>query len=567
MYLAKITRLIVQNIRRNLGHFSMSAIGIIIGIASLSFFVALRNGVKVWIHSEDILPLNKIEIVPKKTSIDGPIEKFMPINDDAVQKMRLRPEVVAAYPKMKFQFPGLARGGRSLFGQDIQIEFIGDGIDPKLVADEKIQKSLAFKDYWLTENPRQGCRLDKECPAERRCNKYSNSCTQCETDADCGQGKRCEPRIKMCIPVLQCWPTDPYLKKQDGSYAKDAKTGKRIKKMNRVHGDCWAAGDRFRCDAKTRQCTNQCDTDAQCGRYYYCDTRVTNTCYHAVPALVSKYLIELYNGNIAPGRNWPQINNFVASQFFGMVFSAAIGDSVMGAKRENVRLRRIQLVGISRKAINLGLTVPIGYVKRWNRAFALRDEKGILPSEEFKYSTYSSVVIWVRSKSDVSSFTHFAKTLGFGQQDSAAEIVGNFIDFVGLLLGIVSLVILVISAINIAHTYYMIIADRRREIGVMRAVGANRWDIRILFIGEASVLGLIGGTIGLAIGRSLAYLVDYISTAYVAEFMFKPKTYFDFTWWVWAGAIGFGILFCFLGTLFPANRAAKMEPAQALVVQ
>ena len=68
------------------------------------------------------------------------------------------------------------------------------------------------------------------------------------------------------------------------------------------------------------------------------------------------------------------------------------------------------------------------------------------------------------------------------------------------------LVILIISAINIAHTYYMIIADRRREIGVMRAVGANRWDIRILFIGEASVLGLIGGTIGLAIGVTIVLL-------------------------------------------------------------
>jgi len=567
MHLAKITRLIVQNIRRNLGHFSMSAIGIIIGIASLSFFVALRNGVKVWIHSEDILPLNKIEVVPKKTSIDGPIEKFKPINDDAVQRMLKRPEVVAAYPKMKFQFPGLARGGRSLFGQDIQIEFIGDGIAPTLVADEKFKKPLAFKDYWVEENPKRGCKMDKECSSPTTCNKFSSSCTECEKDSDCPTAKRCEPKVKMCIPVLRCWPQDPHLKKQDGTYAKGPKTGKRIRKKNRLHGDCWAVGNRFRCDKKTRQCTNQCSSDSQCGRYYYCDVKATHTCYHAVPALVSKYIIEMYNGNIAPGRNWPQINNFVASQFFGLVFTAAIGDSVMGAKRQNVRVRHIQLVGISRKAINLGLTVPIGYVKRWNRAFALRDDKGILPSEEFKFSTYSSVVIWVRSKSDVSSFTHFAKKLGFEQQDSSAEMVGNFIDFVGLLLGIVSLVILIISALNIAHTYYMIIADRRREIGVMRAVGANRWDIRILFIGEASVLGLVGGSIGLALGRSLAYFVDFISSVYVAKFMFKPKTYFDFTWWVWVGAISFGVLFCFLGTIFPANRAAKMEPAHALVVQ
>jgi ABC-type antimicrobial peptide transport system permease subunit len=49
--------------------------------------------------------------------------------------------------------------------------------------------------------------------------------------------------------------------------------------------------------------------------------------------------------------------------------------------------------------------------------------------------------------------------------------------------------------------------------------------------------------------------------------MFKPKTYFDFSWWVWLGAIGFGMLFCLLGTVFPSNRAAKMEPAHALVVQ
>lgn len=435
MRLAKILRLIIQNIRRNSGHFSMSAIGIIIGIASLSFFVALRNGVKVWIHSEDILPLNKIEIVPKKSNLNDQRPKdtlFEPLNDAAVQKMRARPEVVAAYPKMKFAFPGLARGGQSLFGQDIQIEFIGDGIDPKLVADEKITKPLGFRDYWGTENPRKDCKVDAECPQGSICNQYSHSCSECRLDGDCAAGHYCEPRIKMCLPLYKCWPKDPFTRKQDGTYLTD-KTGKRQRKRTK-HEDCWAVSNRFRCDFQTQRCTNHCLSDAQCGKFYYCDKEATQTCYRAVPALVSRYIIEMYNGNIAPGRNWPKINDFVASQFFGMVFTAAIGDSVMGAGRKNVRVRKIQLVGISRKAINLGVTVPIGYVKRWNRAFALRDgsTKRILPSEEFKYKTYSSVVIWVRSKSDVSRFTHFVQTLGFTQQDSAAEMVGQFIDFVGL---------------------------------------------------------------------------------------------------------------------------------------
>ena len=88
MRLGKILRLIIQNIRRNSGHFSMSAIGIIIGIASLSFFVALRNGVKAWIHSEDILPLNKIEIVPKKSNLNDTnpkYKKFEPLNERAIE--------------------------------------------------------------------------------------------------------------------------------------------------------------------------------------------------------------------------------------------------------------------------------------------------------------------------------------------------------------------------------------------------------------------------------------------------------------------------------------------------
>ena len=567
MKLAKVTRLIVQNIRRNLGHFSMSAIGIIIGIASLSFFVGLRNGVKVWIHSEDILPLNKIEIVPPKSSLEVAVDKQKPLNDAIVAQMRQRPEVVAAYPKMKFAFPGLARGGKSLFGQDIQIEFIGDGIDPMLIPEGKIKKPLVFKDFWKEENPSRNCKTDEECSKSGICNRYTQSCVECTKDDECGAGKFCDPRIRMCLPQHQCWPSDPHVRKQDGSYVAD-KQGKKVRKRSRNH-DCWQVSGRFRCDEKRQRCTNHCVNDGQCGKFYYCDTSATHTCYRAVPAILSKYIIEMYNGNIAPGRNWPKIDDFVASQFFGMVFSAAIGDSVMGTGRKKVRVRKIQLVGISRKAIALGVTVPIGYVKRWNRAFALRDEatRKILPSERFKFSTYSSVVVWLRSKSDVSSFTHFCKKLGFEQQDSAAEMVGNFIDFVGLLLGIVSLVILIISAINIAHTYYMIISERRREIGVMRAVGANRWDIRFLFIGEASILGFIGGAVGLAIGRSLALLVDWVSKSFVSEFMFKPKTYFEFTWWVWVGAVGFGVLFCFFGTIFPANRAAKMEPAHALVIR
>ncbi|MDY0001838.1 MAG: FtsX-like permease family protein, partial [Polyangia bacterium] len=509
-----------------------------------------------------------VELVPPKSTIDGVMKLKTPITDEVVSQIRSRHEVMAAYPKMKFAFPGLARGGKSLFGQDIQIEFIGDGIDPALVADEKYKDPLFFKDFWKDENPKQGCRLDSECPAGRACNQSTRSCSECSGDAECGPDNLCDPTTRMCLPRATCWPRDPFVKNQDGSYATND-NGAKIRKTS-PDADCWQVSGRLHCDSSRNLCTNSCQRDEQCGKFYYCDSSLTSTCYRAVPALISRYIIEMYNGNIAPGRNWPKINDFIASQFFGLTITALIGDSVMGASRKDILVRKVQLVGISRAAIGLGVTVPLGYVKRWNEALAIRDDasKEILPSERHKFETYSSIVVWLRSKNDVSSFVHFSRnTLNLEQSDSSAEMVGQFIDFVGLLLSIVSLVILIISALNISHTYYMIISERRREIGVMRAVGANRWDIRFLFIGEAGILGLAGGSIGLGLGRFLAYIVDLISKNFVAEFMFKPKTYFDFAWWVWVGAIAFGMLFCLLGTVFPANRAAKMEPAHALVVQ
>ncbi len=566
----KLGRIVAKNMRRNMGHLALSAIGIVAGIAAFSFFLALGVGVKHWVHGDNFLPLTKLEIIPPKKSLEEDPSKLKnPITDELVARIRARKDVRDAYPKMRFAFPGMAHGGRSLFGHDIHIEFLGDGIDPKLVGNVKLicgsnQKDCSFRDWWAQEQPKTQCSTDKDCPAGKPCLAATHSCAECAEDADCGRGNLCDPLARICIPRLQCWPGDPLVYDQQHKPVKD-EFGRTKRKNGHKNADCWQASGRYRCDGTRGLCTPTCRYHDDCGPGYYCDKDITHTCYRAVPALVSQYIIEMYNGSVAPGRGWTRIDKSTIDQFLGMTFTANLGQSIIGNAATNVRPleRRVQLVAVSDKAIPLGVTVPIGYVKRWNRYFARKAPDGTA-LEAYKYKHYTSVVVWLKSKSYVSSFAHYIKKLGYELEDNNAETVGLLITIVTLLLSVVSGFIVLISAINISHTYYMLISERRWEIGVMRAVGATRWDIRSIILGEAAVLGFFSGAVGIVTAIGLSRLVDFINVRWVPYFPFKPDSYFRYPFWLLALALGFATAFCVAGAYWPANRAAKMDPARTL---
>ena len=565
-------KMVAQNIRRNLGHLALSAVGVVAGIAAFSFFLALGEGVRRWVHSDSFLPLTKLEVIPPKKSLEEDPSKLKnPITDELVAKIRARKEVREAYPKMRFAFPGIAHGGRSLFGHDIHIEFLGDGIDPNLVRDQSHfscggkQKNCAFKDWWAIEQPKRRCRSDRDCPKGRPCLSSTHSCAECATDSECGKGNICDPITRLCIPKLKCYPNDPYVLDQQGRRVRD-EFGRPKRKSN-PNQDCWEVSGRYRCDKARGLCTPSCRYHDDCGPGYYCDKELTHTCYRAVPALVSRYIIELYNGSVAPGRGWVRIDKNTINQFLGMTFTAELGKSIIGEPISGAKPleRRIQLIGVSDKAIPIGVTVPLGYVKRWNEYFSRKGPDG-KSLEPYKFKHYTSVVVWLKSKSYVNSFAHWIKSLGYELADNKAETVGLLITIVTVLLSIVSGFIVLISAINISHTYFMLISERRWEIGVMRALGASRWDIRSLILGEAAVLGFVSGIIGLGIAFGLSKLVDFVNAHWVPYFPFKPTTYFDFPWWLVAFSLTFATLFCVAGAFWPANRAAKLEPAAALTV-
>jgi len=294
-----------------------------------------------------------------------------------------------------------------------------------------------------------------------------------------------------------------------------------------------------------------CPQDSYCAE----DTR---RCETPIPVLVHPNLLEIYNGSLATAHSqgstkMPKLNREMVT---GLGLNVTLGKSLLGrSERGRPLTRRIKLVGFSDKAINLGVTMPIGYVRRLNKRF----------SGEEAAATYHSVVLELQDQTLVPSVVKAVGEMGFTIAESTerAEQAADIIQTVKAVFALVSFVIVGIAAINISQMFFMLIYQRRREIGVLRAVGASRNDVRALILGEATLIGLFWGVTGAAAGFGASRGADAIA-ARLPDFPYKPETFFAFPTWLWFAAIGMSVSFCLVGAFFPANAAARQEPAAAL---
>jgi putative ABC transport system permease protein len=203
----------------------------------------------------------------------------------------------------------------------------------------------------------------------------------------------------------------------------------------------------------------------------------------------------------------------------------------------------------------IGMTMPIQYIERWNREF----------QGEEAATTYSSIIVTLKDKTQLAVFAQWLQEkLDLRLEDSLGQKFATVMFVIRLVLVLISLIIIAISAINIAHNFFMQVTERRRELGLLRAVGATQHDVRMVVLGEAALIGLIGGLLGVGIGVLLAFGVDYASAHYLPRFPYKPTTWFHFKWWIWMGGLACAAGFAVLGGYLPARKASTMEPAQAL---
>jgi putative ABC transport system permease protein len=179
---------------------------------------------------------------------------------------------------------------------------------------------------------------------------------------------------------------------------------------------------------------------------------------------------------------------------------------------------------------------------------------------------YSSVSVHVKNPSQVQSVEDAIKKMGFNTFSilDASKSIQQFFKVLDVFLGIFGSLALAVAFIGIVNTLVMAILERRREIGIMKAIGASDNDVKKLFFAEAGAMGILGGIVGVALGWTIGQVINVGTNVYLKSQSFPPEHFWSVPWWL----VGFAILFSFLVSLaaglYPAGRAARLDPVQAL---
>jgi len=179
---------------------------------------------------------------------------------------------------------------------------------------------------------------------------------------------------------------------------------------------------------------------------------------------------------------------------------------------------------------------------------------------------YSSISVRVKNPSQVQPIEDAIKKMGFTTFSilDASRGLRQFFAVLYAFLGIFGSLALMVASIGIVNTLVMAILERRREIGIMKAIGASDGDVKTLFFAEAGAMGILGGIVGVVFGWVIGQLINFGTNIYLRRQSLPPEHFWAVPWWLVAFAILFSAGVSLISGLYPAGRAARLDPVQAL---
>ncbi len=187
-------------------------------------------------------------------------------------------------------------------------------------------------------------------------------------------------------------------------------------------------------------------------------------------------------------------------------------------------------------------------------------------TDEGESRTYSQVTLDFDPKVLYTTIRDSVEKMGFKTFSFAAEFaeIQRVFVYLDLALGVVGLIALLTASLGIANTMIMSINERRREIGVLKSLGADESDIRYLFLVESGAIGVLGTLGGILAGWTITRIVSAIAQRYMKGEGIPPIDLFALPVWLVLIALAFGIGVSLLAGFYPAARAARIDPVAAL---
>jgi putative ABC transport system permease protein len=189
-----------------------------------------------------------------------------------------------------------------------------------------------------------------------------------------------------------------------------------------------------------------------------------------------------------------------------------------------------------------------------------------LMENKMRGNQYASIAVKAKNMEGLATLKTYLKEREinyFALDDGLAEMKKAFV-ILDSVLGIVGLISLMVAGFGIVNTMLMSIMERKREIGIMKAVGGKNKDIRMIFFFEAGFIGFVGAIGGILLGYGLTRLANIVVNSQYVKNASEPIDLFAFPTWLLGGAIAFSILLSLGAGLYPAIRASRINPIDAL---
>ena len=224
-------------------------------------------------------------------------------------------------------------------------------------------------------------------------------------------------------------------------------------------------------------------------------------------------------------------------------------------------------------AVGSEITIEEDYSKTFIISGVYKDtfgselQKNVFMSENgYKSITYSgnqeinTLYIKANSTSYVSALKQDLKSLGFSvyQSDNSVDSVMEYIDLGTNILTAVGCVSMVVSAIMIFIVLFISVNERMKEIGILRAIGARKKDIRNMFMFEAGIMGLIAGCIAVVSCFAISLITNLICSATLNYSLISYHIGYYLL------GIAASVIISILAGISPAIKAADLDPVEAL---
>lgn len=226
--------------------------------------------------------------------------------------------------------------------------------------------------------------------------------------------------------------------------------------------------------------------------------------------------------------------------------------------------RRLQVVGVVAQGAGSGQLVTSTELARAQLDWTVGGTDG---GRSFDYdgSPYSGVFVVARGIDQVGPAREAISRLGFATSapENLIASVDNYLGVVEIVLASVGVIALIVAALGIANALLAAVRERRREIGVLKAIGARDRDVLRIFMFEAAVLGFVGGILGTALGIFASRVVSAVVNRYLADQglagiapVLPPE--------VLVGGIVGPVVIAVLGGVIPARQASRLSPREAV---